>query len=276
MVDDVDPATDIISINNFRKHRMKNYGDNAKMKYLVYSESQGSIKLFREVEKMSKSKLNVINPDKICADYGADTLRMYEMFLGPIEQSKPWNTNGIEGVYKFLKKLWRICIDANGNLALTNGEPNAKELKVLHKTIKKIKEDIENLSLNTSVSAFMICLNELYDLKCSKKAIYEPLLIILSPFAPHICEEIWSLDHSTSIANEKFPEFKAELLVENTFSYPISFNGKHRFNIEMPLGIPNEKIQETVLSHADAVKWLEGKAPKKVIIVPGKIVNVVV
>lgn len=230
-----------------------------------------------EVEKMSKSKLNVVNPDKTCEDYGADTLRMYEMFLGPIEQSKPWNTNGIEGVYKFLKKLWRISVDAEGKLVLTNEEPNAKELKTLHKTIKKIKEDIESLSLNTSISAFMICLNELADLKCNKKSIYEPLLIILSPYAPHIAEELWNkMGHKESISEAKFPEYNEKYLVESTFSYPISFNGKHRFNIEMPLGIPNEQIQETVLNHAGAAKWLDGKAPKKVIIVPGKIVNVVV
>ena len=226
---------------------------------------------------MSKSKYNVVNPDQICEDFGADTLRMYEMFLGPIEQSKPWNTNGITGVSGFLKKLWRICVGADGNLALTNEEPNAKELKTLHKTIKKIKEDIEGLSLNTSISAFMICLNELSDLKCNKKAIFEPLMIILSPYAPHIAEEIWSkMGHTTSIAHAKFPEFNEKYLVESSFSYPVSFNGKHRFNVELPLGIPNEQIQETVLNHADAAKWLEGKAPKKVIIVPGKIVNVVV
>jgi len=230
-----------------------------------------------EVEKMSKSKYNVVNPDQICEDYGADTLRMYEMFLGPIEQSKPWNTNGITGVSGFLKKLWRTCVGVDGNLNLTNEEPTAKELKTLHKTIKKIKEDIESLSLNTSISAFMICLNELSDLKCNKKAIYEPLMIILSPYAPHIAEEIWSkMGHTTSIAFAKFPEFNEQYLVESTFTYPVSFNGKHRFNLELPLGIPNEQIQETVLNHEDAAKWLEGKAPKKVIIVPGKIVNVVV
>jgi leucyl-tRNA synthetase len=230
-----------------------------------------------EVEKMSKSKYNVVNPDQICLDYGADTLRMYEMFLGPIEQSKPWNTNGITGVSGFLKKLWRTCVGAEGNLILTHEEPNAKELKTLHKTIKKIKEDIESLSLNTSISSFMICLNELTDLKCNKKSIYEPLLIILSPFAPHIAEELWEkMGHQQSIAHAQFPEFNSAYLVESTFSYPVSFNGKHRFNLELPLGIPNEQIQETVLNHADAAKWLEGKPPKKVIIVPGKIVNVVV
>lgn len=230
-----------------------------------------------EVEKMSKSKWNVVNPDQICEDFGADTLRMYEMFLGPIEQSKPWNTNGITGVSGFLKKLWRTCVGADGNLSLTNDEPTAKELKILHKTIKKIKEDIEGLSLNTSISAFMICLNELSDLKCNKKQIYEPLLIILSPFAPHIAEDLWNkMGNQESIAKATFPEFNEKYLVESTFSYPVSFNGKHRFNLELPLGIPNEQIQETVLKHADAAKWLEGKPPKKVIIVPGKIVNVVV
>ncbi len=265
-----------ISFENFERYKLldKNFLD------FDFPESQlkdGHFLAYTVNDKMSKSKLNVVNPDQICSDYGADTLRMYEMFLGPIEQSKPWNTNGITGVYGFLKKLWRICIGADGNIALTNEEPTDKELKTLHKTIKKIKEDIEGLSLNTSVSAFMICLNELYDLKCNKKKIYEPLLIILSPFAPHIAEEIWwKLGHTTSIAEEKFPEFRPELLIENSFSYPVSFNGKVRFNLEMPLGIPNEQIQETVLNHADAIKWLEGKAPKKVIIVPGKIVNVVV
>jgi len=247
--------------------------ENSKARFLL---EDGKYICGWEVEKMSKSKYNVVNPDQICEDFGADTLRMYEMFLGPIEQSKPWNTNGITGVSGFLKKLWRVCIGADGNVSLTNEEPTAKEWKVLHKTIKKIKEDIESLSLNTSISAFMICINELNDLKCNKKAIYEPLLIILSPFAPHIAEEIWSkMGHTTSIAEATFPEFKPELLVENSFLYPVSFNGKHRFNIELPLGIPNEQIQEAALGHPDASKWLEGKAPKKVIIVPGKIVNVV-
>ncbi len=243
----------------------------------IYLLEDGKLVCGWEAEKMSKRWLNVVNPDDVCSEFGADTLRMYEMFLGPIEQSKPWNTNGITGVSGFLKKLWRTCIGADGNLSLTNEEPTAKELKTLHKTIKKIKEDIENLSLNTSISAFMICLNELNELKCNKKSIYEPLMIILSPYAPHIAEEIWNkMGHTTSIASAKFPEFKEEYLVESTFSYPISFNGKHRFNLELPLGIPNEQIQETVLNHEDAAKWLEGKSPKKVIIVPGKIVNVVV
>jgi leucyl-tRNA synthetase len=230
-----------------------------------------------EIEKMSKSKWNVVNPDQICNDYGADTLRMYEMFLGPVEQSKPWNTQGIEGVHKFLRKLWRTCIDAQDNLQLTEEEPTAKELKILHKTIKKIGEDIESLSLNTSISAFMICMNELSDLQCKKRVIYEPLLIILSPYAPHICEELWSrLGHSSSIAHASFPIFEEKYLIENTFSYPVSFNGKVRFNIELPLGIPNEEIEKSALSHELADRWLEGKTPKKVIVVPGRIVNVVV
>ncbi len=229
-----------------------------------------------EIEKMSKSKWNVVNPDQICEDYGADTLRMYEMFLGPIEQSKPWNTQGIEGVHKFLRKLWRTCVGSEGNMLLTNDEPTTKELKILHKTIKKIKEDIETLSLNTSIAAFMICLNELTELNCRKKAIFEPFLIMLSPFAPHICEEIWhKLGNHNSIAHAQFPQFNEKYLVENTFNYPVSFNGKVRFNIELPLGIPNEEIEKAALNHQLAAKWMEGKTPKKVIVVPGRIVNVV-
>ena len=257
-------STDII--DEFGKH-----------KFEEEEVSKEDFSLIREVEKMSKSKYNVVNPDQICEDYGADTLRMYEMFLGPIEQSKPWNTNGITGVSGFLRKLWRTCVGADGNLALTDEEPTAKELKTLHKNIKKIKEDIENLSLNTSISSFMICLNELVDLKCKKKSIYEPLMIILSPFAPHIAEEIWNkMGNETSIAEATFPEFKEEYLVESAFSYPVSFNGKVRYNIELPLGIPNEAIQEAVLNHDEAAKWLDGKTPKKVIIVPGRIVNIVI
>jgi leucyl-tRNA synthetase len=225
---------------------------------------------------MSKSKWNVINPDQICEEYGADTLRMYEMFLGPIEQSKPWNTQGIEGVHKFLRKLWRTCIDSNGNIQLTDEEPTAKELKILHKTIKKISDDIESLSLNTSIAAFMICLNELTELNCRKKAIFEPLLIILSPFAPHICEEIWSkLGYTDSIANAQFPAFEEKYLMENTFNYPVSFNGKVRYSIELPLGIPNEEVEKAALGHELAAKWLNGKTPKKIIVVPGRIINIV-
>lgn len=261
---------DILQLDRFNDNRF--HLENSK-----YILEDGKYICGWEVEKMSKSKLNVVNPDQICEDFGADTLRMYEMFLGPIEQAKPWNTNGIEGVHKFLKKLWRTCVNEDGTLALTDEEPEKKEWKSLHKTIKKISEDIENLSLNTSISAFMICMNELGDLKCRKKKIFEPLMVILSPYAPHIAEEIWQrMGHTESIAFTAFPEFKEEYLVENSFNYPVSFNGKPRFTIELPLGIPNEEIQQAALSHPDAAKWLEGKTPKKVIVVPGKIVNVVV
>jgi len=235
------------------------------------------IQLEQQVEKMSKSKFNVINPDDIIESYGADTLRMYEMFLGPIEQSKPWNTNGIEGVHKFLKKLWRTCVDAEGNIALTDEAPDKKDLKILHKTIKKIGEDIENFSLNTSISAFMICLNELNDAGCRKKAIFRELLILMSPFAPHIAEELWEkMGNTESIAYAPFPVFEEKYLVEDAFNYPVSFNGKHRYNIELPLGIPEDEIRQAALGHKQASKWLEGKQPKKVIVVPGKIVNVVI
>jgi leucyl-tRNA synthetase len=274
-IDKVDPISNKIKIDDFIEYRKK-WSEESKKDFEFFTEEKDSFVLRREVEKMSKSKLNVINPDQICEEYGADTLRMYEMFLGPIEQSKPWNTQGIEGVHKFLRKLWRTCIDSNGNIQLTDEEPTAKELKTLHKTIKKISEDIESLSLNTSIAAFMICLNELGDLNCRKKAIFEPLLIILSPFAPHICEELWNkLGHTDSIAHAQFPEFHEAYLVENTFNYPVSFNGKVRYNIELPLGIPNEEVEKAALGHELAAKWLEGKTPKKVIVVPGRIVNVV-
>lgn len=264
---------DELNLQAIKEGKLLNLADADKAEWVL---EDGKYICGWEVEKMSKSKWNVVNPDQICEDYGADTLRMYEMFLGPIEQSKPWNTQGIEGVHKFLRKLWRTCVGSEGNILLTDDEPTAKELKILHKTIKKIKEDIETLSLNTSISAFMICLNELTDLNCRKKAIFEPFLIMLSPFAPHICEEIWQkLGHPNSIAHAQFPEFNEKYLVENTFNYPVSFNGKVRFNIELPLGIPNEEVEKAALSHELAAKWMEGKTPKKVIVVPGRIVNVV-
>lgn len=225
-----------------------------------------------EVEKMSKSKYNVITPDDICDKFGADTLRLYEMFLGPLEQSKPWNTNGITGVSGFLKKLWKLYV--NG---ISEEAPAKAELKSLHKTIKKITEDIERFSFNTSVSNFMICVNELTDLKCNKRAILEPLLILVSPYAPHIAEELWKhLGHNDSIAYAPFPEFDEAHLVEDNFNYPISFNGKTRFNIELPTTLSNQEIEKLVLEAEQTKKYLEGKSPKKVIIVPKKIVNIVV
>ncbi|MDR1984451.1 MAG: leucine--tRNA ligase [Prevotellaceae bacterium] len=229
------------------------------------------------VEKMSKSLYNVVNPDMIVESYGADTLRMYEMFLGPIEQSKPWDTNGIDGVHRFLRRLWSLFFDKDGNFNISADKANQQELKCLHKTIKKIQSDIENFSFNTSVSAFMICVNELMSLKCNKREILEPLVIILSPFAPHIAEELWRLSgNATSVCDAVFPKYSEELLIENTFEYPISFNGKTRFKKELPLTFGAKEIEEAVLADAAAQKWLEGKPPKKVIIVVGKIVNVVV
>lgn len=229
-----------------------------------------------EIEKMSKSKYNVVTPDDIVADYGADTLRLYEMFLGPLEQSKPWNTNGIEGVHRFLKKLWRLFFDSEGNLIVNQTEPTKAELKALHKTIKKVTDDIENFSFNTSVSNFMICVNELTDLKCSKQAILQQLLVILSPYAPHISEELWhQLGKKESITKASFPTFNADYLVEDEFSYPISINGKHRTNLTFSMQATAQEIEAAVLADELVQKWLEGKTPKKVIFVKGKIVNLV-
>lgn len=229
------------------------------------------------VEKMSKSMYNVVNPDNIIEQYGADTLRLYEMFLGPLEQSKPWDTNGIEGTHKFLRKIWRLFHDKNNDINISDEEPSFDEFKVLHKTIKKIKEDIERFSFNTSVSAFMICANELTDLKCNKRAILENLLIILSPFAPHITEELWrACGNETSIVDSKFPELDEQYLVEDKITYPISFNGKTRFTIDVPSEYSAKQIEEAALSAEQAGKWIEGKTVRKVIVVPGRIVNIVV
>ncbi|MBO5661797.1 MAG: leucine--tRNA ligase [Tidjanibacter sp.] len=226
------------------------------------------------IEKMSKSMFNVVNPDYIVENYGADTLRMYEMFLGPLEQSKPWDTNGIDGVHKFLRRYWSKFFDKAGNFAVTDEEPTAAELKTLHKTIKKVREDIENFSFNTSIAAFMICLNELGN--CNKRAILEPLTVLLSPFTPHITEELWHLlGNEGSVCEASYPEFNAEYLVENSFEYPVSFNGKMRFKKSLPLGISNEEIQSLVLADEQTLRYTEGKSPKKVIIVPGKIINIV-
>jgi leucyl-tRNA synthetase len=236
-----------------------------------------SVEALIAVEKMSKSKYNVVTPDNIVVDYGADTLRLYEMFLGPLEQSKPWSTQGIEGVHRFLKKLWRLFFDAEGNVIVNKDAADKKELKSLHKLIKKVSDDVENFSFNTSVPAFMICVNELIELKCNKHEILEHVVICLSPYAPHIAEELWkTLGHTTSVVNSTYPEFKPELLVEDTFSYPISVNGKHRMNIEMSLTLPQTEVEQLVLANADVQKWLEGKTPKKIIFVKGKIVNMVV
>ncbi|MBK8291068.1 MAG: leucine--tRNA ligase [Flammeovirgaceae bacterium] len=228
------------------------------------------------IEKMSKSYFNVVNPDQIIENYGADTLRMYEMFLGPLEQSKPWNTNGIDGVYKFLRRFWNLVHDQTGKFKVSDAEPTRDELKVLHKTLKKVEQDIENFSFNTSVSEFMICANELSSLKCNKRAIIEPLVIALSPFAPHICEELWSLlGNKDTVLNASFPKFDEQYLIESSFSYPISINGKVRAQMEFALDVPKEEIEKAVLASEVVQKWTEGKTLKKVIVVIGKIVNVV-
>jgi len=227
------------------------------------------------VEKMSKSMYNVVNPDDIVEKYGADTLRLYEMFLGPLEQSKPWDTNGIDGVHRFLKKLWGLFFK-EGNLLLTDEQANADELKTLHKTIKKITFDIENFSYNTSVSAFMICVNELFTLKCNKKTILEPLTILLAPFAPHIAEELYHvLGNEETVCDAQFPVCNEAYLVESSVKYPISFNGKVRFMLELPADMSKEDVEKTVMANEQTIKQLDGNAPKKIIVVPGKIVNIV-
>ena len=261
---------DILNLEAFKKWRK----DLAHADFIL---EDGKYICDSEVEKMSKAYFNVVTPDDLVEKYGADTLRLYEMFLGPLEQHKPWDTQGIEGVFRFMRKLWKLYHDHDNTLNISDEAPSKEELKVLHKTIKKIKEDIERFSFNTAVSSFMICVNELTELKCNKRAILSDLAIILSPYAPHIAEELWSLlgNHGT-ITYETFPTFNAEYLVENTCTYAISFNGKMRFTLELPADMPAAEVEKNALAHKDAEKWLEGKNPKKVIVVPKKIVNIVV
>jgi leucyl-tRNA synthetase len=217
----------------------------------------------------------VVTPDDICNEYGADTLRLYEMFLGPFEQAKPWNTAGISGVFGFLKKLWRLYFDDNG-LIVNDNEPTKDNLKSLHKTIKKVAEDIEGFSFNTSVSQFMICVNELSAQSCHSRAILEPLAILISPYAPHIAEELWSqLGYSGSISTVDFPILEEKHLVESSKEYPVSFNGKMRFTIELPLDLSLAQIEEIIMKDERTIKQLAGNTPKKVIIVPGKVINLV-
>jgi leucyl-tRNA synthetase len=237
--------------------------------------NQGMI-MGEDGQKMSKRWGNVVNPDDVCEKYGADTLRLYEMFLGPLTDSKPWNTNGIEGVSRFLGKFWRLFFQ-NESFTISNAEPSADELKILHKTIKKVTEDIESMSFNTSVSAFMVCVNELGTLKCNKKAILEPLLVLLAPFAPHITEELWeAIGNSESIHIAEWPKFNNSYLVENSFTYPISINGKTRTQLEFPIDAEIKDIEASVLSNEIVLKWTNGQAPKKVIVVKNRIVNVVI
>ncbi|MFV5698142.1 leucine--tRNA ligase [Flavobacterium sp. ZT3R17] len=262
-------ASDELDIEKFKAWRE----DYANAEFIL--DDNGKYIVGREVEKMSKSKYNVVTPDDICNEYGADTLRLYEMFLGPLEQAKPWNTAGISGVFGFLKKLCRLYFDENG-LIVTNDEPTKDNLKSLHKTIKKVAEDIESFSFNTSVSQFMICVNELSTQNCHSRAILEPLAIVISPYAPHIAEELWSLlGNKGSIATVDFPLFDAQHLVESSKEYPVSFNGKMRFTMVLPLDLTKEQIEEIVMKDERTIKQLEGRTPNKVIIVPGKIINLV-
>jgi leucyl-tRNA synthetase len=261
---------DVLDIDAFRKWRPE-------FKDAEFILEDGKYICGWEIEKMSKSKHNTQSPDDLIERYGADTLRMYEMFLGPIEISKPWDTKGIEGVFRFLKKYWRLFFNDQGVFSVSDDEPSSAELKVLHKTIKKTKDDIQRFSFNTAVSSFMICVNELTDLECHKKAILEPLNVLLSPFAPHITEEIGNMmGRKESISFAAFPEFNEEYVREDTFNYPVSFNGKMRFQLELPLGISADEAEKAVVEAPEAQKWLGGQPPRKVIFVPGRIINVVV
>jgi leucyl-tRNA synthetase len=271
---------DISLINESNNTILENEFDSAlsfTKTYNTIREINGTFKVSREVEKMSKSKYNVVSPDSICEEYGADSLRLYEMFLGPLEQSKPWNTAGITGVHSFLKKMWRLYHGGvEGGFMVTDAEPTPDNLKTLHKTIKKVEEDIEHFSFNTSVATFMICVNELAAQKCNSREILEPLVVLVSPYAPHISEELWSkFGYATSIATAPFPEFEGKYLVESSKEYPISFNGKMRFKLELPADLSKEEIETAVMSNSKTQEQLQGRTPKKVIVVPGKIVNIV-
>ncbi|MBU3010496.1 class I tRNA ligase family protein [Polaribacter vadi] len=263
-------ASDELDVEGFKSHPL-----NADYKDAKFILENDVYKVGREVEKMSKSKYNVVNPDDIVAEYGADSLRLFEMFLGPLEQTKPWKTSGISGVSSFLKKLWKLYFKGD-QFEVSEENATKDELKTLHKTIKKVEEDIENFSFNTSVSTFMIAVNELTALKSNKREILEPLLVLLSPYAPHITEELWRLlGHTESISTVPFPIFEPKHLVESAKNYPISFNGKMRFTLELSLDLSKEEIEKTVMAHEKTIAQLEGRTPKKVIVVPGKIVNIV-
>jgi leucyl-tRNA synthetase len=261
---------DILDVEAFRQWRP----DLANAEFLL---EDGKYFCGWEIEKMSKSLHNVVNPDELIEKYGADTLRLYEMFLGPLEQSKPWDTNGIEGVFRFIRKLWRLYHDHNNKFVVSDDEPTPQEIKILHRTIKKVREDIERFSFNTAVSSFMICVNELADAKCNKRAILQELAILISPYAPHLAEELWhQLGNQGSVCDSVCPLHDDKYLVENTFEYPVSFNGKMRFKIELPLDMPVPEIEKAVLNAKESEKWLDGKSPRKIIVVQKRIVNVVV
>ncbi|MFY7651366.1 MAG: class I tRNA ligase family protein, partial [Chitinophagaceae bacterium] len=260
-----------LDIESFKKWRNGEYAN------ATFILEEGKYYCGAEVEKMSKSKFNTVNPDDLVAKYGADTFRMYEMFLGPVEQSKPWDTKGIEGVHRFLKKLWRLFYDENKGLIINKQEPTAQEWKILHKTIKKIEDDTERFSYNTAVSAFMVAVNELTDAKCHKAAILEPLVVILAPYAPHIAEELYqALGNNTTVTKASFPTFNAAFVTETSKEYPVSINGKVRTNIAISLEANEADVQTIVLENDIVQKWIEGKNIKKFIFVKGKMINVVI
>ena len=261
---------DILDVEAFKKWR-------AELADAEFIMEEGKYFCGSEVEKMSKSLYNVQNPDDLIEKYGADTFRLYEMFLGPLESHKPWDTHGIEGVFRFIRKLWRLFHNENNQFKVSDEEPTRAELKVIHGTIKKVKDDIERFSFNTGVSNFMICVNELNELKCSKRAILQDLVVLISPYAPHIAEELWFLlGNIESVSEAGFPIFNPEYLIENSFSYPVSFNGKMRFLLNLPVDISVKEIEEQVIAAESTKRWIEGMRIRKIIVVPNKIINVVV
>ncbi len=263
-------SNDILDLERFRQWR----SDFANASFIL---EDGKYVCGFEIEKMSKSLHNVVNPDELIERYGADTLRMYEMFLGPLEQSKPWDTHGIEGVFRFIRKLWRLFHDDKNQFNVSNQQPEIQELKVLHRTIQKVRDDTERFSFNTAVSALMICVNELLDLKCNKRAVLQELVILISPYAPHIAEELWHLlGNNTSVSSATFPAYDESLITEENITYPVSFNGKLRFRLELPATMTAAEIESVVLKAGEAQKWLAGQQPKKIIVVPHKIINIVV
>ncbi len=262
-------TNDILNIEQFRIWRPE-------FKDARFELEDGKYICGWEIEKMSKSMYNVQNPDDLVGRYGADTLRMYEMFLGPVEQAKPWDTNGIEGVFRFFKKFWRLFHDDNNDFKLSDEEATKEELKSIHSTIKKVTEDIERFSFNTSVSTFMICVNELSGMKCNKRSVLEPLTVLIAPFAPHIAEELWHLmGHEMTVCDANWPTFEERYLIEDSFKYPVSFNGKMRFTIDLPTNCTQEQAATAVMQMPESSKWLGGKEPKKIIFVPKRIINIV-
>jgi leucyl-tRNA synthetase len=260
-----------LDISEFRKWRN---GEYANAEFIL---DGGKYICGSEVEKMSKSKFNTVNPDELVNKFGADTFRMYEMFLGPVDQSKPWDTKGIEGVHRFLKKLWRLFFDEMKGKVWNEEKATAEELKILHRCIKKIEDDTERYSFNTAVSGFMICVNELADLKCNKREVLQSLLIMLTPYAPHISEELWgALGNSGSVLDASYPKFEEKYVIESSKEYPVSINGKVRTNINLSLDTTQAEVEPIVIANEVVQKWLEGKAPKKIIFVKGKMINVVI